>query len=187
MCVHFFPEHLTVNLAILSSSYDVPSHGGNVPFQSNYSGMPKDYHHTAGSIEDPFTEHALFRRRGVPDLDYDFIGSEAFYEDLTGMGLSSSTLSKHIIPPQSTNNQISCRDLKLPGGLEDAHKSGKPISIIASPAYLFDSIRLPSEYAYNFLGLFFLVDIHVSPLGIQHSRSITDLDFSGKRSGLPFR
>lgn len=48
--------------------------------------------------------------------------------------------------------------------LQDAHLSGQPIAIIASPKYLFDPCSLPSEYAYSFLGLFFLINITVSTI-----------------------
>ncbi|KZP19722.1 hypothetical protein FIBSPDRAFT_892493 [Athelia psychrophila] len=168
---------------VISMSYDFPSNVENVPFQSNHSGMPKYYHHTTGSLGGPWTEHAHPWRKSIPDLDFDFIESEAFYQDLTGMGLSSfstnrdrsspgavkgeaiqltSIPSKRIAPHQSINNPTSSRDLKFLGGFEDAHKSGKPIAIIASPECLFDPIQLPSEYAYSFLGLFFLVDIHAN-------------------------
>lgn len=210
MCVSLFLKHLTDNLALLNRSYDFPSNVENVPFQSNHSGMPKYYHHTTGSLGGPWTEHAHPWRKSIPDLDFDFIESEAFYQDLTGMGLSSfstnrdrsspgavkgeaiqltSIPSKRIAPHQSINNPTSSRDLKFLGGFEDAHKSGKPIAIIASPECLFDPIQLPSEYAYSFLGLFFLVDIHVSSLSMQLSQLKTDVEFSGKleRRGLSFR
>lgn len=304
MWVSLFLERLTDNSTLLSSSYDIPSNGDNVSFQSNNSGMPKYYHNTAGNFAGTFNGHADFWRKRTPDLDSGFIGSEFFYQDLNGMGASSfstnsgtpspgsvngepfqsnSIVSKRILPPQSTEKPTSRRDLKILGGnqqihlpqsieselagdntaprnpfypngfpksgdkgwitprkswssnlepnsdhspqtsplrsldfhprqeiqpvtvknettpsihgdlkaLEDAHESGQPIVIIASPEYFFDLIRLPSEYAseyaYNFMGLFFLVDIQVSPLGMQPSRSITDFEVSGKRSGLSFQ
>lgn len=45
--------------------------------------------------------------------------------------------------------------------LKDSNRSGQPIAIIASQNYLFNPFSLPSEYAHSFLGLFFLVNIHV--------------------------
>lgn len=194
MCVSLFPGHLTDNLALLHSTYDLPSHGENVPFQSNYFCTPQ--HHTADNLEDSLTEHAHVWRKCIPDLDSGFIGSEIFYQDLIGMGWCSFLASSLRSFDLHSHPELQLGIVKKPnpplilGGikaLEDAHQSGKPIAIIASPEYLCDPIRLPPEYAYNFLGLFFLVDIHVSPPGMQPSRSITNLEFSGNRSGLSFR
>ena len=68
-------------------------------------------------------------------------------------------------PPHSLGSVAYLMPSVIPveiSALEDANRSGQPIAVVASPNYLFNPSSLPSEYAYSFLGLFFLVNIHVS-------------------------
>jgi hypothetical protein len=46
--------------------------------------------------------------------------------------------------------------------LVDAHRSGIPILVIMSPSCTLMPFTLPIEYAYVYLGLFRIIELHVS-------------------------